>query len=283
MTDDRTSARTWSLVLESQGIEHQLVRRDGGEGWDLVVHPRDAERASEALAAYLRENPPPAGQAHDVPAIRCGRLWPWLPPVTSALLFAFHLVTGPWSDGSRWFARGEANGARILDGEVWRTLTALTLHADAGHALANAVALALFGLAACSRLGPGKGVALTLAAGALGNALNVLLRGEGYLGVGASTAVFGAVGLLAGLQMAGGRKAPGHSRTALISGLLLLVLLGMGVDTDVLAHVLGFAVGTALGIATARWAPGMPPGRAQAAWALAAIGAVCGSWWLALR
>jgi hypothetical protein len=109
------------------------------------------------------------------------------------------------------------------------------------------------------------------------------LRSGPYIGVGASTAVFAAVGLLAGTALATPAPRPGSRRGAIVSGVLLLALLGMNEASDILAHVLGFAVGLTLGAAGGSLSHGVPARRRQAGWALAAAAVVAGCWWLALK
>src|SRR2546430_9329762 len=55
--------------------------------------------------------------------------------------------------------------SRMMAGEWWRAVTALTLHADAPHLLGNALASALLVTAVCQQLGPGVGLWLVLLAG----------------------------------------------------------------------------------------------------------------------
>ena len=43
-----------------------------------------------------------------------------------------------------WFEGGSADSTRILAGELWRSVTALCLHADVGHVASNALFGALF-------------------------------------------------------------------------------------------------------------------------------------------
>ena len=65
--------------------------------------------------------------------------------------------------------------------------------------LSNAIFGALFMAAALRVLGPGLGGLMVLASGAVGNLANAFLYGSAHSSVGASTAIFGAVGLLGGL------------------------------------------------------------------------------------
>ena len=107
----------------------------------------------------------------------------------------------------QWFERGSADADRILHGELWRTVTALTLHADLAHVLSNAIGITVFLGALSSIMGPGLSSALVLLAGAGGNLANALIHGSSHVSIGASTSVFGAVGMLGGLGLARrGRK-----------------------------------------------------------------------------
>src|SRR2546422_168453 len=121
-----------------------------------------------------------------------------------------------------------------------------------------------------------------LAAGAGGNVLNAFLHGAHHSAVGASTAVFGAIGLLGGLQF--GRKRRRRGAWLPVAGTLaLLAMLGSDCEADIVAHLFGLLVGGVLGVAAALLVA-RPPGR-PAQWALAgaALAAVAGSWLVALR
>jgi len=232
-------------VLASAGLSARVRR--GPEGFVLGVPADEAERATEALSAYESEN-------RDLPRhpepVEGGNGFAGL--AVSAALLAFFLLTGPRNAAVSWFERGSADAERILLGELWRTVTALTLHADGGHVLANALFGALFIGAVCSALGAGVGCALVLLSGAGGNLLNALLQGSHHVSVGASTAVFGAVGLLSGLSVARRRQLRSPGRPAWVpigAGLAILAMLGTtGERVDLWAHLFGFLVGGALGI-----------------------------------
>jgi membrane associated rhomboid family serine protease len=96
--------------------------------------------------------------------------------------------------------------------------------------------------------------------------------------VGASTAVFAALGLLAGFgwgQTTTSRDRRLYRWAPLFGGICLLVFLGSGATgqhVDVLGHLLGFAAGTGTGWAFARW--GMPRRRDGATQWLAATAAL---------
>jgi rhomboid protease GluP len=264
----------WALVLTATDIGHRLEPTPAG--WTLLVRATDADRAARELADYEAERR--SGTPIEGEAVPAGG--PWLGAAVAGLLTVFFAITGPWARRSVWFEGGAAAAALILDGEPWRVVTALTLHADLAHVLGNALACLVLVTAVGRLLGPGLGLWLVLLAGAGGNALAAIAHGPLHVSVGASTSTFGALGILAALQITGWRR-PAASRRAWVVGttsLILLVLLGAADRADVLAHAFGLAVGGALGLVAALALP-HPPGRPwQGALLLAAAASVIACW-----
>ncbi len=150
-----------------------------------------------------------------------------------------------------WFSAGKTHAGLIRHGQWWRAVTALTLHADLAHLFGNIIIGGLIGLFAGQLLGSGLAWFSILIAGTAGNLLNAWIRQPDHTSVGASTAVFAALGILAAYAWRRRlrRQAPGLARWApLVGGAVLLSLLGTGgVRTDVAAHVTGFLSGLLLG------------------------------------
>jgi len=281
LTGDHHLAEEWELVLLAQGLSPSLRRTP--EGVVLSVPPAEVGKAAASLSAYERENRRKA--AEFVEPLEPGNL---LVAVAVALmLLVFFPITVQWPPALSWFARGGADAERILQGEFWRTVTALTLHADVAHALSNAVAVALFLGALSSMLVAGLGGALVLLAGAGGNLANAYLHGSPHVAVGASTAVFGAVGLLGSLGVTRRRRRPLSRRRAWLPVAAALALLGMlgsgGERVDIGAHLFGLLVGAALGIPIA-WVAPRPPGLLiQWACGTVAVAVLVYCWILALK
>jgi membrane associated rhomboid family serine protease len=105
-------------------------------------------------------------------------------------------------------------------------------------------------------LGSGLAWFSILVAGAFGNLLAALIRPIGHTSIGASTAVFAALGLLAGRGWADRRRLQTSSfvrYAPIIGAVVLLSYLGTaGERTDVLAHVTGFVSGLFVGAAGGR-------------------------------
>jgi membrane associated rhomboid family serine protease len=280
VTWDRKLAEEWELALVAQGLSPSL--RWSREGFVLSVPATEQDRALAGLAAYEQENP------RELPAEEGPAGPPDLAAGVSvaAILLIFFVITAGRPE-LPWFERGSADTERILMGELWRAVTALTLHVDFAHALSNAIGIALFLGALSSMLGSGLASALVIVAGAGGNLANALVHGSNHVSVGGSTSVFGAVGMLGGLGLARRGRKKMSSRRAwmpVAATLALLAMLGTGGEhVDVLAHLFGFLFGAVLGILCAFVMP-HPPGRfLQLAYGTAAVAVLVFCWFLALR
>jgi membrane associated rhomboid family serine protease len=274
VASSRGQADEWAVVLAAAGIPHWLRHRL--DGWALLVAPDDAAAALQTLAAYDQETTgaPVSESAAERPFTIVGL-------VVALLLVGFFAITGPRESRSAWFERGSADAARVMAGEWWRTVTALTLHADAPHVAGNAIALAVLMTAVCWHLGPGVGAWLLLLAGAGGNALTAAVHRDHHVSVGASTAVFAAIGILAALQIvARSRGAPGARKAWVVvaAGLALLALLGTAPHADLLAHAFGLLLGGILGLLTAFALRRPPSPWIQWPLVIAAGATVIGAW-----
>jgi membrane associated rhomboid family serine protease len=273
--DAREELEEWALVLAAAGIAYRVRRVEST--WGLLVDGDDHAAAAESLAAYEAERgaaTPAAPQEPDSGSSLAG-------VVTAALMILFFRATGPTSD-AWWWNAGRASVDLIHRGEAWRAVTALTLHVDAAHVLSNAAAALVFVTAVGRLLGPGLGSFLVLLAGAGGNLLNAGLRAAPHYSVGASTAIFGAIGLLGGLE-AGRRRRRSRAWVPIAGSLALLAMLGTGSHADLLAHLSGVLVGGLLGVAVGLLAIPVPGALMQAMLALCALAVVGGSWLIALR
>jgi membrane associated rhomboid family serine protease len=276
-----------ALVLFSAGIPSRVVRVP--DGFVLQVHEGNVERAETELRAYLAEKAETArAKAEKPPLVEVTGA----APVNAALIvslamLAFYGVTGPSRPDVSWFSEGSAHATLIRAGELWRTVTALSLHTDFEHLIGNVLFGAFFLAAVGRSLGPGVALALVILAGAGGNLINAFLRSSDHISIGASTAVFGAVGVLSGFGIA--RRVRRGDRWRLVvvpfaAGLGLLAMIGSGGGrVDVFAHLFGLLAGVVLGLGAGLALPRPPGGWLQLAFAAASVAAVLASWQLALR
>jgi rhomboid protease GluP len=279
-------ADLWAMVLESRSIPCRIER--SAMGRRLLVPARYLDIAREELRLFEEENrnwPPPVPPARPLAE---NTLWTLSVLI---LLATFHNLTR--LDISLfgykpidWFAIGNAHADKILAGQWWRLVTALTLHSDWLHLLGNLAIGGIFIVCLCRDLGSGLAWCLLLGSGILGNLANACLQSPDHRSIGASTLVFGAVGILAALNLVRNRR---HLQKRwplpIAAALALLALLGTeGKNTDLGAHLFGFVFGTGLGL-TAEYLIekyGRPGLGLNALLALAGTMVVVSAWWAAL-
>jgi membrane associated rhomboid family serine protease len=281
VTGDLRLAGEWELVLLAQGLSPSLRRTP--DGVVLSVPEAELERALASLSAYDRENP--RKLAVPVEPVELGSLVAGT--AIGLILLLFYSITVQWLPALSWLDRGGADAERIIRGELWRTVTALTLHADIAHVLSNAVAAAIFLSALFNLVGVGLGGALVLLAGAGGNLANAFFHGASHVSVGASTAVFAAVGLLGSLGVTRRRRSALSRWRVWLPAAAALALLGIlgsgGQRVDIWAHLFGLVVGAVLGILTALVAPRAPGLPIQWICGTAAIAGIIFCWIVAFR
>jgi rhomboid protease GluP len=282
-----SQAQERGLVAAAMDLPYWVIRE--GDEFVLYVEAAASSAVSPELAKFEEETAArPA--IPSVPAVELPKL------ETLSLYVAAAAMSGFWmmQQGlpEKLFERGAATNRWIIAGEWWRTVTALTLHRDFAHFVANLGFGLLFAAFLQPRLGGGVtwlGIVLT---GTLGNFVNAwFYKSAPHSSVGASTAVFSGLGLLMAWEFVARWRAP-HTRhwwqlvVPLGGGLALLAFLGSGDEsgggrTDYMAHFWGFAWGTFLGAIVAR----MPRGTRAVQWssAVAALALPLIAWWLAVR
>jgi membrane associated rhomboid family serine protease len=294
---DRRLIRELALVLNSCSIPHRVVQATP-QSWIAVPTDR-AEEALQELANYRAENQGRQRHKEAVPKVHPGA-WPQA-LLWSVVLVLVHILAVQGALGLNWVESGLASSAGVAGGDWWRPITALTLHSDLQHILSNLFFGAVFVGLLVQVLGAQLTWPTVVISAALGNLLNLFVSGAEHRSLGASTAVFAALGALTAVQFS--RKlASSRARMTrwvpLIAGGLLLAWNGMGStrlgpglevqrqasdNTDIGAHIAGFVMGLALGFVVWRleqraWFT--PRGRRALALATAAL--VVAAWGAAL-
>lgn len=281
-----------ALVLQALNIPHGM--QADGMGWSLWVHGQYIEPALAELRLYEDERKTERLRPAEGPRVQSlGR--------EGVLAFVFLMVlfypAGQYGlFGWNFWNAGRMDSQAVLAGDWWRPITALFLHADLGHLVANLFFGALFATLTSHLLGAGITWAATLAAGALGNTLTTFVHGPGHLAIGASTAVFGTLGIFTFYEWVRRRRQRLRMTQTqrlrivapLFGGAVLLGWLGMGGGdgeqrVDVLSHVTGFVAGSVLGalMAWRDW-PERLPARSQSIAAIAAMVVATAAWIAAL-
>jgi membrane associated rhomboid family serine protease len=282
----KVQARSWALVLDSRSIPCCIESE--GSGWLLLVQEQHMESARRELHLYEEANfnwPPP------LPVTR-HLIKNTLPTVSILILLAtfYNLnllgVSLPERGIIDLKELGTAHAGKILEGQWWLCVTALTLHGDLAHLLGNLTIGGIFIILLCRELGSGLAWCLLLASGTLGNLINAWVQSPAHRSVGASTTVFGAVGMLAAISMVRYRH---HLQRRwfipVAAGLALLAILGTeGTQTDLGAHLFGFCSGVFIGMAAESLigTSGRPGGVLNFLLALLSGTLVVASWWAAI-
>jgi rhomboid protease GluP len=272
-----------ALVLTARGVPFQ--RQMASKGWELWVQVADAPAAATELTLYRYENKREIGTRplEEVGAGRGGVAW----YVATLLAVFFALYTSLFNRD--WLGAGRLEAGPLLDGEWWRAVTALTLHVELDHLGGNLAFGAFFGYFVGRYLGTGVGWLAVLVAASGANVLNAWAQSPAHRSIGASTAVFAALGLLMAYTWRRGflRDTPWRGRIApIVAGLGLLAFTGTsGENTDLGAHLFGFIAGSVLGAVFGQYLPvaWLKSSRVQRLCGALAALLVVAAWTMALR
>ena len=242
-----------ALVLTARGVPFQ--RRLALQGWELWVQVADAPAAATELTLYRHENKREIG-ARPLEEVGAGRAGvAWYVATLLAVFFALYMSLF----NRDWLGAGRLEAGPLLAGEWWRAVTALTLHVELDHLGGNLAFGAFFGYFVGRYLGTGVGWLAVLIAASGANVLNAWAQSPAHRSIGASTAVFAALGLLMAYTWRRGflRDTPWRGRIApIVAGLGLLAFTGTsGENTDLGAHLFGFIAGSAMGAVFGQYLP----------------------------
>ncbi len=286
VTRRRRQADEWALVLAAEGFEATVARCS--QGYRIELAQQDTAAAGEILEAWLVERAERARSLEPPPSRSATVLEVAVAYALTLSLLAFYLGLNA-SDQSKLFYDAGANRADLVaNGEFWRLVTSLTLHSGISHVLGNTFFGGFFLAYVSGRLGIGFGVLAFIITGTFGNLANDLYYGFDHLSIGASTGVFGLVGVLSGLAAWRRHQMATPGRGAWVSfgaGLGIVAMLGSGgPQIDVSAHLFGMLVGGLVGLMIAiALATRPPPGRsAQAAALVLSALVIVGAWSAAL-
>ncbi len=234
-----------ALVLTAMNIENHIGRAH--REWLLWVPESRQVDAQQQLHAYWLENAPNPIQPVQAPIIDSG--WPGV----AGYLLVIWLIPG-WQSHTQvdLHSAGALHAAAVVQGEWWRVITALTLHADLAHIVSNSLFGIAFGLFVGRYLGSGVGWLMVLACGGVANLINAWIQPDAFRAIGASTATFACVGLVPAFGWRRGFfRGRGWQRgfAPIFGAIALLAFTGFGSErVDALGHILGFVAGILTGL-----------------------------------
>ncbi|GAB6906763.1 Rhomboid family protein [Desulfosarcina cetonica] len=245
---DQQTAEAYHLVLSATGIGCRVIRTEAT--FCIDVPDAQVAQARDTVEQYLAEN---AGRMQEAPktvgsvadAIDVSGVG------VALMLLAVHAAVATSAAPRDYVAAFGAQAGLITEGQWYRCATALLLHADAAHLAGNMAGMALFGGAVSAMIGSGVAWLLILVCGMIGNAVNAMVASAGHLSVGASTAVFSAVGFLCAIRAVDAvRTGRGWKSVGIFLGVGagLLAFLGSGAQSDLSAHLFGLLAGGFAGL-----------------------------------
>lgn len=138
----------------------------------------------------------------------------------------------------------------IVNGEYWRLVTPIFMHAGFAHMLFNSFSLVLFGPALEQLLGRTKFVLLYLATGIAANIATLTIEPLTYTHVGSSGAIFGLFGFYIAIIVF--RKAMlsrENSQTIMTIAIIGIVMTFVQSNINITAHIFGLIAGFLIGAA----------------------------------
>jgi membrane associated rhomboid family serine protease len=248
--DSAREAEDLRLVLESIGVFCRVdLVANGRASWRLLVAASDLERARGIVESERK----PDTDRGELPAEH-----PWALPdpppfywVAALIVINFCVFLVLEGRGGSTLPRtlvrfGANHYPSVAAGEWWRLGTAMFLHIGLGHLLGNMITLGLLGAVALRMWGTSRFYFMYLVSGAAGNLLSHALHPSLGAKAGASGAILGLLGALAGARLRHLRSATASRFRAwhVVAGIIALygLLLGSG-SSDHFAHLGGIAAG----------------------------------------
>lgn len=240
--------RDFSLVLASQAIPHR-IRRELEGPYSIHVEADLLREARRQIELYEKENPP---REENPPLPLTLSLSPLLvlalPAGVTLLDFSGRVQGG-------LHRRCLADAEKILSGDLYRTVTALFLHGDSRHLMSNLLSGYVILNLLAFRLPLSRMVLPLLLVSALANYAVAFTVKEDFRSLGFSTFVFASLGALSVIEF---RLVPHFAHglfrrfAPLFAAILLALFLGIGENSDILAHAYGFLLGLVTGILPGR-------------------------------
>ena len=146
LTQDQ--ADSYGLVLDAYGLPYSIKR--SGRTWEIWVDETIHDRALELIDQYISENPHlPLATAQETEEYQKTFTGIW----ASLMLMAFSIAVNMSQSVDNIVREYGASAYDILNGEIYRTVTALMLHSGYPHLAGNMAGIAIFGTAVCSITG----------------------------------------------------------------------------------------------------------------------------------
>ncbi len=156
----------------------------------------------------------------------------------------------------RW---GALNRVLVLNGEWWRLVTCMFLHAGPVHLILNLTALIIASVFIERMLGWKKVFTLYFISGICGSLVNIWWHADG-VGVGSSAAIFGLFGGMIGILLTSKSANQSHGGLLIFISIYVIfnLIIGITGGVDNAAHIGGLASGVLMGVMLYKPCPAAP-------------------------
>ncbi|MBD8069675.1 rhomboid family intramembrane serine protease [Bacillus sp. PS06] len=172
------------------------------------------------------------------------RFYPIISVIIAIHIFLWVLLALPALGGGPLLNQMVGYNVLITEGEYWRLVTPIFVHASFTHMLFNSFSLVLFGPALERMLGKSKFIALYLSTGVIANIATYIIQHEHFRHVGSSGAIFGLFGLY--LYMVVKRKdliSCANSQLIMTILVIGLVMTFLNSNINITGHLFGLFAG----------------------------------------
>lgn len=172
------------------------------------------------------------------------RFYPLITFILLIQLVVFLATSLPFIPSREIFSLLAGVNLYIVEGELWRIVTPIFVHAGLAHLLFNSFSLVLFGPALERILGKGKFLFVYLLTGIAANLATLMLEPLTYTHVGSSGAIFGLFGFYIAITMF--RKdllSRENSQTILTIAVIGVVMTFFQANINITAHIFGLIAG----------------------------------------
>lgn len=254
----KTRRRADELLFVLQSLDIPAwARFEGESGLDPWVVEVAGARHAVAADRHLREHEAEEAQARKPTptpvqlGAKAGAYWVIGLILANVLVFWAMEALGGSESHAVLLRFGAIKSALLIAGEWWRAITAVFLHIGARHLLGNMALLAVLGFLCLRMWGPGRLWAIYIFAGLFGNLAGFLFGSAVALKAGASGAILGLLGGLAGERLRS-RGVAHRFKAWHVLGMLVAfygMVVGIRPQTDHVAHVGGIVGGALLALA----------------------------------
>lgn len=176
------------------------------------------------------------------------RLYPFVTALL-AINILVYIVTGLPIQGSRYlYNTGVGYNLFISDGEWWRLVTPMFLHAGLMHLLFNMFSLFIFGPELERVAGKARFLTIYLLSGIFANVASFFLGGPDFAHVGASGAIFGIFGAFGALVYYTKNAFPQLRQIMLPIIIISVIMTFLQPGVNVIGHIAGLIVGFIIGL-----------------------------------